>query len=112
MGSNRIISVPGERDCQHRVDKTKTNTICGAHHNKQTHTNNVNRTCALLETTESKDEPNNVSMQTSQHGTQNVNTHNRTTQKAKKMNNTNSTKKPEVNAGAREGYTLMVGMIH
>jgi hypothetical protein len=34
------------------------------------------------------------------------------TQKAKKMNNTNSTKKPEVNAGAHEGYTLMVGMIH
>ena len=88
MGSNRIISVPGERDCQHRVDKTKTNTICGAHHNKQTHTNNVNRTCALLETTESKDEPNIVFMRNRK-----IKTHNRTTQKAKKMSNTDPTNK-------------------
>ena len=28
------------------------------------------------------------------------------------MSNTEPTKKPEVNAGAREGYTLMVGMIN
>jgi hypothetical protein len=35
----------------------------------------------------------------SQHGTQNVKTHNRTTQKTKKMSNTEPTKKPEVNAG-------------
>jgi hypothetical protein len=45
-------------------------------------------------------------------GTQNVKTHNRTTQKTKKMSNTEPTKKPDVNAGAHEGYTLMVGMIN
>ena len=37
------------------------------------------------------------SEQTSQHGTQNVKTHNRTTQKSKKMSNTDPTKKPRVN---------------
>jgi hypothetical protein len=39
-----------------------------------------------------KDEPNMVFMRTSQHGTQNVKTHNKTTQKAKKMSYTDPTK--------------------
>ena len=50
-----------------------------------TNTNNVNKTCSLLQTTGGKDEPNIVlmrkSLRTSQHGTQNVNTHNRKKQK-------------------------------
>ena len=53
-------------------------TIC-----KTNNTNNVNKTCALLQTTGGKDEPNIVFMQklyrTSQHGTQNIKTHNRST---------------------------------
>ena len=61
--SNQILSVAGERET---VNKTrKKNTICGAHHYKQTHTHNVNRTCELLETTGGKDEPNIVFMQKS-----------------------------------------------
>jgi hypothetical protein len=41
---------------------------------------------------------------TSQHGTQNVKTHNRTTQqKTKNMSNTDPTKKWGVNSSAREG---------
>jgi hypothetical protein len=50
--------------------------------------NNVNKTCAILQTTGGKDEPNIVCMRTSQHGTLNVTKHNRTTQKTKKMSNT------------------------
>ena len=44
------------------------------------------------------------SQQTLQHGTQNVKTHNRTTQKkhTKKMRNTDPTKQNGVNSGARE----------
>ena len=42
------------------------------------------------------------SLRTSQHGTQNFKTNNRTTQKAKKMSDTHPTKKPGVNSGARE----------
>jgi hypothetical protein len=37
------------------------------------------------------------------HGTQNVKTLNRTTQKTIKKSNTNPTKNPGVNSGAREG---------
>jgi hypothetical protein len=40
-------------------------------------------------TTEGKDEPNIVCMRKSQHGTQNVKTYNRRTQKTKQMRNTN-----------------------
>ena len=50
----------------------------------QTNTNNVNKIGVLLQTTGGKDEPNIVFMQksyrTSQHGTQNVKTHNETIQ--------------------------------
>ena len=66
--------------------------------------NNLNKTCHLLQTTGSKDEPNIVFMQkserASQHGTQNVKTDNSTTQKTKKISNTDPTKKP---GDAREG---------
>ena len=45
------------------------------------------------------------------HGTQKVKTHNRTTQKTKKMSSTDpikkTTKKPVVNSGAREGYCFL-----
>ena len=68
----------------------------------QTNTNNVNKTCTLLQTTGGKDEPNIIfllrkSHRTSQHGTQNVKTHNKTTQKNKKTkkqnkNNNNNNK--------------------
>jgi hypothetical protein len=50
---------------------------------KQTNTNNVNKTMSLLQTTGDEVKPNIVPMQksqwTSQHGTQNAKTHNRTT---------------------------------
>jgi hypothetical protein len=44
-----------------------------------------------------------------QHWTQNKGKQNKnTTQKTKKMNNTDPTKKPGVNPGAREGYAVRV----
>ena len=56
-------------------------------------------TRALPQTTGGKDEPNIAFMQksqrTSQHGTQNIKTHNRTTQETKKMCNTD----PQKNSG-------------
>ena len=76
--------------CHTRRRKTnqKHNTICAWHHYAQANTNNVNKTWAFIQTTGSKDEPNIVfirkSLRTSQHGTQNIKTHNRTTQKTKK----------------------------
>ena len=36
----------------------KNITICIGHHFTQRNTNNVNKICALLQTTEGKDEPN------------------------------------------------------
>ena len=44
--SYRILSVARERNCQHRVHKTKqTQNIIGvAHYYAQTNTNNVNKT--------------------------------------------------------------------
>jgi fructose/tagatose bisphosphate aldolase len=62
--------------------------MCVGHHYPQANTNNVNMTRALLQTTGDKDEPNIVCMRNSQHGTQNVKTHNRRTQNTKKMSNT------------------------
>ena len=41
-----------------RQTKQRHNTICVGHHYTQTNTNNVNKTCALLQTTGGKDEPN------------------------------------------------------
>ena len=69
----------------------------------QTNTNNVNKTCTLLQTTGGKDEQNIIfllrkSHRTSQHGTQNVKTHNKTTQKKtknKKQNKNNNNNKDE-----------------
>jgi len=43
-------------------DEEKHNTICVGHHYMQTNTTNVIKTCALLQTTEGKDEPIIVSM--------------------------------------------------
>ena len=56
--------------------------------------NNVNKTCVLLQTSGGKDEPNIVFMWTSQHETQNVKTHYRTTLKTIKMSDTDPTKNP------------------
>ena len=65
------------------------------HHYAQTNTNNINKTCVLLQAT-GKDETNigfmRKSKRTSQHETQNVKTHTRTTQKIKQMSNTDPTK--------------------
>ena len=38
-----------------RKTKQKHNTTCAGHHYAQTNTNNVNKTCALLQTTGGKD---------------------------------------------------------
>ena len=64
----------------------------------------MNKSRALLQTTGGKDEPNiafmRKSKRTSENGTQNVKTHNRTTQKTKKM--TDPTQKLGFNSGARK----------
>ena len=41
-----------------QYNTTQHNTICAGHHYAQTNTNNVNKICALLQTTGGKDEPN------------------------------------------------------
>ena len=46
-------------------DEEKHNTKCVAHHHAQTNTNNVNKTWALIQTTEGKDEANILSMRKS-----------------------------------------------
>ena len=85
------------RNWQRRSHKTKNknqtktqkpNTMCIGHYYPQTNTDNVNKTWALLQTTGGKDEPTIVCMRKSQHGTQNVKTHNRRTQSTTKMSNT------------------------
>ena len=78
------------------VEKQDKNTAqCVGHHYAQANTNNVNKTWALLQTTGGKDKPNIFfmwkSLRTSQHGTRNIKTHNRTTQKTKKMSNMDPT---------------------
>ena len=69
-----------------------------------------NKTCALQHTTGCKDERNIVVMRKferiSQHGTQNVKTHNRTKYKLKKISNTDPTKHSGMNSGAHEGYAV------
>ena len=49
-----------------RKTKQKHNTICIGHHYAQTNANNVNKTGALLQTTEGKDESN-IICETQQH---------------------------------------------
>jgi len=73
-------------------------TIC-----KQTQITCI-RNRAFLQTTSGKDEPNIVFMRkwTSQDGTKDVTTHNRTTQKTKKVGNTDPTKNTGMNSGTRE----------
>ena len=46
------------RKSKKQKQKQKRNTICIGHHYAKTNTNNVNRTCTLLETTGGKDDPN------------------------------------------------------
>jgi hypothetical protein len=82
------------------------NTICVGHHYTQSNTINVNKTWALLQTSGGKDEPNIIYLEIvadNTHGTQDVKKHNMTTQKTKKMSNTDTTIKSGMNSGAREG---------
>ena len=58
------------------------------HHYPLANTDNINKKGALLQTTGGRDEQNIVCIRKSQHGTQSVKTHNRRTQKTKKMINT------------------------
>jgi hypothetical protein len=51
-------------------EKQKHNTIYVGHHYAQTNTNNVNKTCALLQTTGGKDELSIVFMRKSQRTSQ------------------------------------------
>ena len=44
-------------------ERQKHNTLCVGHHYKQTNTFNINKTCDLLHTTGSKDEPNIIFIQ-------------------------------------------------
>jgi hypothetical protein len=101
MNNSEKLTTLGTQYTKRRQTKQKHNTIRVGHHYTQTNTNNINKTPALLQTG-GKDKPNIVCMRitqrTSQHETQNVKTHNRTTQKTKKMSNI-----PGVNLGAREG---------
>ena len=90
------MAASGTQDKEKR--RQKHNTICVGHHYSQTNTNNVNKTCVPLQITGGKDVPSIVLC-----GNRNVKTHNRTTQRTKKMSNTNPTKKPGVNSRAREG---------
>ena len=46
-----------------RRKKEKNNTVCAGHHYRQTNTNHVNKTRALLQTTGGKDEQNIAFMQ-------------------------------------------------
>ena len=79
--------------CTQDEERKKTqNTVCVGHHYMQTNTNNINKTSALLQITGGK-VVRRKSQWTSQHGTQNIKTHNRTTQKTIKMSNTDHTKK-------------------
>jgi hypothetical protein len=75
---------------EHKTKKYKTKT-----HNTQ-HANKHKQRNALIQTTVAIDHPNIISMRksrrTSQHGTQNVKTHNRITHKNIMMSNTDPTK--------------------
>jgi hypothetical protein len=75
-----------------RKSNQKRNAKCVGHRYAKANTNNVNKTCTVLQPTGGKVELNlnfmRKSERTSQRGTQNVETHNRTTQKSKKMSKT------------------------
>jgi len=94
-----------QRNLQDEEKQQKVNTISVGHHFTQANTINVNKTWALPHTTGNKDEPNLVSLRKSTHGTQNVKTQNKTTQKTKIMSNTDPPKLKmlRVNSGSREG---------
>jgi hypothetical protein len=81
--------------------QTNTNDVNKTRALLQTKTYNVNKTSALLQTTEDKDESNIVADITTRNSK--GKTHKWTTQKAKKMSNTENTKNSGVNSGAREG---------
>ena len=80
-----------------RKTKQRHHTIWVELHSTQLNTNNLNMTRTLPQTTGGKDEPNisfmRKSQRTSLHGTQNIKTHNRRTQKTKTMSNTDPTRK-------------------
>ena len=95
-----------ETNRQHNVHKSQHNmwwTPLYVNKHKK-NTNNANKTCALLQTTGGKYELNIVFMwksyRASQHGTQNIKPHNRTTQKTIKISNTDPSK--------NQGWTHML----
>jgi len=49
---------PEKLSTQGTQDEEKHNAICVGHHYTQIYTNNVNKTCSLLQTMGGKDEPN------------------------------------------------------
>ena len=87
-----------------RQTKQKHNTICIGYLYAQANTNKVNKTWALLQL---EIKMNRTSFVCGNHHghhkrTQNVNTHNRTTQSTKNLSNTDTIIKPGVNSCARE----------
>ena len=65
MDNSEKLATFGTQDTRRRHRKQKQNIICYGHHYTQANTNNVNTTCALLQTTGGKDEPNIVCMRKS-----------------------------------------------
>ena len=102
------LATQGTQDEEH-------NTICVGHHYTQTNTNNVNKTCVILQTTGAK--TNRTSFLC---GNRNVHhntelrtyTLNRTTRKTKKMSNTDPTKKPGVNSCVEKGKQFLILIRH
>jgi len=71
--------------------------------NAHKHKENANKTCAILQTTGGRDEPNIVFLWKSERTSrQKVKTNNMTAQKTKKISNRDPAKKPGVNSGPRE----------
>jgi hypothetical protein len=79
-------------------------------------TNIINKTWALLQTTGGKDELNMVFMwksyRASQHGTQNIKPHNRTTQKTIKMSNTDPSKNQSWTHMLKKGKQFLLLIRH
>ena len=86
-------------------EKQNKNTthICVGHYYTQTNKNNI-KTWALLRDKQLEVKTDHCFMRTSQHGTRNTKTHNRTAQKTIKKNESHgSHQKTEVNSGVLEG---------
>jgi len=58
MDNPAKLAILGTQEQDEDKQNKKHDTICVAHHCMQANTNNVNKTCTLLQTTGGKDEPN------------------------------------------------------